>query len=83
MVVFHVFHVATFTAALIYNFLFHSHFNSHLVCPTLVGSLSGEEITDFRGGSRNVERGVLILCRAVGSNFVLGLALRKAVHRGL
>ena len=26
--------------------------------------------------------GGVILCRAVGSNFVLGLALRKAVHRG-
>jgi len=37
----------------------------------------------FRGGSRNVEGGVLILCRAVGSNFVLGLALRKAVYRGV
>jgi len=35
-----------------------------------------------RGGSRNVEGGVLILCRAVGSNFVLGLVLQKAVHRG-
>ena len=31
-----------------------------------------------RGSSRNVEGGVLILCRAVGSNFVLGLAVRKA-----
>jgi len=35
-----------------------------------------------RGGSRNVEEGVLILCRAAGSNFVLGPALRKAVYRG-
>ena len=26
--------------------------------------------------------GGVILCRAVGSNFVLRLALRKAVHRG-
>ena len=38
-----------------------------------------------RGVSRNVEGGggVLILCRAVGSNSVLGLALLKAVYRGV
>ena len=36
-----------------------------------------------RDVSRNVEGGVLILCRAVGSNFVLGLALRKTVDRGV
>ena len=36
-------------------------------------------VTSYRGGSRNVEGGVLVLCRAIGSNFVLGLALRKAV----
>jgi len=36
----------------------------------------------IRGGSRNVEGGVLVLCRAVESNFVLVLALQKAVHRG-
>jgi len=27
------------------------------------------------------EGGVVILCRAVGSNFVLGLALRKAAQK--
>ena len=35
-----------------------------------------------RGGSRNVEGGVLLLCRAIGSNLVLELALWKAAHRG-
>ena len=35
-----------------------------------------------RGRSRNVERGVLIVCRAVGGNFVVALALLKAVYRG-
>ena len=36
-----------------------------------------------RGGSRNVEGGVLMVCRPVGSNFVVARALLKVVHRGV
>jgi len=36
-----------------------------------------------RGGSRNVEGGVLIACRPVGINVVVALSLPKAVHRGV
>ena len=55
-------------------------------CPTTLYSATQSHCSTLphdvsRGGSRNVEGGVLVLCRAVGSNFVLGLALQKAVHR--
>jgi len=37
----------------------------------------GADLGMLKGG------GGLILCRAIGSNFVLRLTLRKAVHRGV
>jgi len=36
----------------------------------------------IRGGSRNVEGGVLVVCRPLWSNFVLAWSLQRAVHRG-
>jgi len=40
-------------------------------------------VPHVRGWSRNVEGGVLIVCRAVRSNFVVALALPMAVRKGV
>lgn len=33
-------------------------------------------------GSKNVEGGVLMVCKSMGSNFEVAPAMLKAVHRG-